>query len=156
MADRDQLVRDLKSTQKFFNTTIRCFEEADGGFAPKPEMMSVTAQVAHVAHTLDWFVEGAFGAGWSMDFEAAERECRAVKTLSEAKQWLDRAFAGLIRTVENASPQELAEPLKDERILGPSPRSAIVGAVVDHTAHHRGSLAVYARLLGKVPPMPYM
>ncbi len=25
-----------------------------------------------------------------------------------------------------------------------------------HTAHHRGALAVYARLLGKVPAMPYM
>jgi uncharacterized damage-inducible protein DinB len=26
---------------------------------------------------------------------------------------------------------------------------------VEHTAHHRGALTVYSRLLGKVPPMPY-
>ena len=25
-----------------------------------------------------------------------------------------------------------------------------------HTAHHRGALTVYSRMLGKVPPMPYM
>jgi hypothetical protein len=25
----------------------------------------------------------------------------------------------------------------------------------DHTAHHRGALTVYSRLLGKVPKMPY-
>ena len=35
------------------------------------------------------------------------------------------------------------------------PRLGVVSGIVDHTAHHRGSLAVYARLRGKVPPMPY-
>lgn len=150
------LVQQLQASQKFFNTTIRCFEAADAGFAPKPQMMSVAAQVAHVAQTLEWFVEGAFGSGWRMAFEAAEAECRAVKTLEEARQWLDRAFGSTIRVIEQASAEQLAEPIKDERILGPAPRSAIVAAIADHTAHHRGSLAVYARLLGKVPPMPYL
>ncbi|MCF8432232.1 MAG: DinB family protein [Melioribacteraceae bacterium] len=32
---------------------------------------------------------------------------------------------------------------------------AVVGAIADHSAHHRGALAVYARLAGKVPKMPY-
>ena len=32
-----------------------------------------------------------------------------------------------------------------------APRSSIVDGLADHTAHHRGSLAVYARLRGKVP-----
>jgi hypothetical protein len=27
--------------------------------------------------------------------------------------------------------------------------------MVEHTAHHRGALTAYSRLLGKVPPMPY-
>jgi uncharacterized damage-inducible protein DinB len=27
--------------------------------------------------------------------------------------------------------------------------------MVEHTAHHRGALTVYSRLLGKVPLMPY-
>ena len=40
--------------------------------------------------------------------------------------------------------------------MGGLPRSAIFGAITDHTAHHRGALTVYARLLGKTPPMPYM
>jgi len=35
------------------------------------------------------------------------------------------------------------------------PRAAIIAAIAEHTAHHRGSLAVYARLLGYVPPIPY-
>jgi uncharacterized damage-inducible protein DinB len=40
--------------------------------------------------------------------------------------------------------------------MGGLPRYAIVSALTDHTAHHRGALTVYARLLGLVPPMPYM
>ena len=40
--------------------------------------------------------------------------------------------------------------------MGGQPRLAIFGALTDHTAHHRGALSVYTRLLGKVPPMPYM
>jgi hypothetical protein len=62
------------------------------------------------------FIEGAFGAGWDMNFEAFIAKTRAVATLEEATAWLD---------------------------------------IADHTAHHRGSLAVYARLPGRVPPMLY-
>jgi uncharacterized damage-inducible protein DinB len=40
--------------------------------------------------------------------------------------------------------------------MGGVPRFAITNALTDHTAHHRGALTVYARLLGLVPPMPYM
>jgi uncharacterized damage-inducible protein DinB len=49
----------------------------------------------------------------------------------------------------------MAELPKDG-VMGGAPRIAIVGAIADHTAHHRGALTVYARLLGVVPPMPYM
>jgi uncharacterized damage-inducible protein DinB len=36
-----------------------------------------------------------------------------------------------------------------------APKMAVIAAVADHTSHHRGSLAVYARLLSKTPQMPY-
>jgi uncharacterized damage-inducible protein DinB len=39
--------------------------------------------------------------------------------------------------------------------MGGAPKRAVISGIVDHTAHHRGSLAVYARLRGKVPTMPY-
>ena len=39
--------------------------------------------------------------------------------------------------------------------MGGVPRAAILSGITDHTAHHRGALTVYARLLGKTPPMPY-
>jgi uncharacterized damage-inducible protein DinB len=39
--------------------------------------------------------------------------------------------------------------------MGGVPRWSVVSAISDHTAHHRGALTVYSRLLGKVPVMPY-
>lgn len=54
-----------------------------------------------------------------------------------------------------ASDQILFESIPDTRIMEGAPRLAVVSGIVDHTAHHRGSLAVYARLIGKQAPMPY-
>ena len=90
-----------------------------------------------------------------MDFEGLIAAARAVETLEEANAWLDRAFEKAISTFKAASDEELAAPISDERIMGGAPRLAIVGPIVDHTAHHRGALTVYARLLGKVPQMIY-
>ena len=42
------------------------------------------------------------------------------------------------------------------QIMGGAPRMAVISAITDHTAHHRGALTVYARMNTIVPPMPYM
>ena len=52
--------------------------------------------------------------------------------------------------------EELSQPLPADCIMGRAPRHAIVGGIVDHTAHHRGAFTAYARLRGHVPAMPYM
>ena len=55
------------------------------------------------------------------------------------------------------SDEELNERMPDDdAIMRGARKSTIVQAIVDHTAHHRGALTVYTRLLGKTPPMPYM
>jgi uncharacterized damage-inducible protein DinB len=41
-------------------------------------------------------------------------------------------------------------------LMAGEPRTEMLVAFNDHFAHHRGALSVYARLLGRVPPMPYM
>jgi uncharacterized damage-inducible protein DinB len=46
--------------------------------------------------------------------------------------------------------------LPDNPILGSVPRWTAIGAILDHTVHHRGALTVYSRMLGLTPPMPYM
>ncbi len=149
------LVSQLETSRKYFKTTMSAFSEEDSGFAPGPGLFTVAAQVAHTADSVDWFVEGAFGKGWNMDFESHLAAARAVTSLAAATEWFDRAYDAAVATVESASADGLAAPIPDARIMGGAPRAAVVNAVVDHTAHHRGSLAVYARLLQKEPPMPY-
>ena len=46
--------------------------------------------------------------------------------------------------------------LPEGPVMGGAPRLAIVNAITDHTAHHRGTLTVYSRLRGHTPAMPYM
>jgi uncharacterized damage-inducible protein DinB len=149
------LIAELESANKFFNKTIECFEEGDSDFAPDPELYSVASHVQHAADTIEWFIEGAFGEGWNMEFEEHVVASKDQKSLKKARQNLDEAFKHVIATIKKASEKELLEPIPDKSIMEGAPRLAIVTGIVDHTAHHRGSLAVYARLIGKVPAMPY-
>jgi len=151
----DALVEELEQIRKFFGTTTAVFDVADAGFAPTPEMYTVAGQIAHVGLTLDWFLAGAFGPGWHMDFEADIARAKAITTLDAARATVADGFARAIRTISDSSDADLQAPIPDDVIMNGAPRKAIVAAIVDHCAHHRGSLAVYARLLGKVPPMPY-
>ena len=155
MAVSDGLVKELESTQKFFNTTMSVFEPDDAGFAPYPELYTVAGHVAHVADSIDWFIEGAFGDGWDMDFEGLIAKAKAVTSLQEANEWLERSFVNATAVVGKASDQVLFEAIPDTKIMEGAPRMAVISGIVDHTAHHRGSLAVYARLIGKEPPMVY-
>ena len=155
MAASEGLVKQLESTQRFFKTTLSVFTPDDEGFAPFPELYTVAGHVAHAADSIDWFIEGAFGDGWDLEFDASVAKAKAVTSLDEAKEWLDRAFSNAIAVMGAASDQTLFEPIPDTRIMDGAPRMAVVSGIVDHTAHHRGALAVYARLVGKEPVMPY-
>jgi len=120
--------------REYFNRSTRELKEENSSFAPVPGMFTVAAQVAHAAQTIDWFFAGAFAAaGFDIDFERMDREVAASHS---AEEW--------------------AAPLPPGPIMGGLPRYTIVSALTDHTAHHRGALSVYTRLLGRVPPMPYM
>ena len=54
------------------------------------------------------------------------------------------------------SAEEWASLFPPNPIMGEMPRYSIIGGVTDHTAHHRGALTVYQRLLELTPLMPYM
>jgi uncharacterized damage-inducible protein DinB len=147
----------LAAMKEYFDRSTRVLEEADSTFAPKEGMFTAAQQVAHVAQTIDWFVAGAFAAdGFSMDFETMDKEVRAVTSLSAARAWVERACAAAKAGIEAHSDADWMAQLAPGPIMGGQPRFVIFGALTDHSAHHRGALTVYSRLLGKVPPMPYM
>jgi len=148
---------EISSMAEYFNRSTRVLTEADSNFAPQEGLFTVAQVVAHVAQTIDWFLEGAFApGGFSMDFESMDKQVRAVTSLDHAREWLARAVAKAKAAVEAKPEAEWYAPLPPGPIMGGMPRAAILGACTDHTAHHRGALTVYSRLLGKVPPMPYM
>ena len=154
--DPKRLTKLLRETKEYFDRSTRALEEKDSGFAPNPGIFTAAQQVAHVAQTVDWFLEGAFGKGFDMNFEGHLKQVENVRSLKEARAWLDRSFAKAIDTIGSKSAAELSAPMQAGPVMGGEPRAEIVPGIVDHTAHHRGALSIYARQLGKVPPMPYM
>ena len=151
------LLGQIQAMKEYFDRSTRVLDEADSGFAPKEGMFTTAQMVAHVAQTIDWFMLGAFSpAGFEMDFERLDKEARGVLSLAAARAWMDRACNAARTAIETETTKSWSQLLPPGPIMGGQPRSAVFGALVDHTAHHRGALTVYARLLGKTPAMPYM
>ena len=154
---KDGLQGPLSEMKEYFDRSTRVLQEADSTFAPREGMYTVAQQVAHVAQTVEWFMQGAFNAGgFDLDFERMDKEVRSCTSLNSAREWLERACAAAKATVDGHSEDEWAGSLAPGPVMGGLPRVSIFGALTDHSAHHRGALTVYSRLLGKVPPMPYV
>jgi uncharacterized damage-inducible protein DinB len=146
----------ILASKSFFERSTSVLEEADSEFRPRAEMMTVAQQVAHVAQTLDWFINGVTRPeGFNLNFEEQSKIWRETKSLTVARANFVGACERAIEFLRSKTPKELAYPLPAGPIMGGQPMSEIVWAMVEHTAHHRGALTVYARLLGKIPPMPY-
>jgi uncharacterized damage-inducible protein DinB len=146
----------ILASKEFFDRSTRVLEEADSNFRPHDEMMTVAQQVAHAAQTLDWFIEGATQQeGFNLNFEEHAKDLENVKSLAEARRRFDVACQRAVDFLRSRTPEELARPLPPGPVMGGQPASDIVWSMVEHTAHHRGALTVYSRVLGKVPPMPY-
>ena len=157
MSLSQQAIAELSAAEDYFKRSTRNLEEAHSGFAPAAGMMTAAQQVAHAAQTIDWFMEGAFRpSGFSMDFEDQAKVVQTYTSLVASRAWFDKAMTSAKSLLAGKSDADLLAPLPQDGIMGGAPRMAIIGAIVDHTAHHRGALTVYARLNNVVPPMPYM
>ncbi len=146
----------LLASKEYFERSTGVLDEADSEFRPREGMMTAAQQVAHVAQTLDWFIEGVSRTeGFDLDFEKLGKEVAAVNSLAAARQSLDAAYQNAVHFFRSHTAADLARPLPPGPVMGGQPLSDIAWAMVEHCAHHRGALTVYSRLLGKVPPMPY-
>ena len=151
------LIQELNATEQFFNNSIASLSSDDALYRPDPNLYTVTAHIDHVADSITWFIDGAFNRadGFDLNFEAMIASSSAKTDFDLAKQDLAKAFNHARSTIEAQDDASLTAPIPEGPIMGGAPKLAVVGGIVDHTAHHRGCLAVYARLLGKVPAMPY-
>jgi len=146
----------LLTSREFFGRSTSVLGDADSEFRPQEGVMTVAQHVAHAAQTIDWFVEGVSRPeGFDLDFETPFRALAAITSLATAREMLDTAYANAIQFIRARGAEGMSQPIPPGPVMGGQPVSDIVWAIVEHTAHHRGALAVYSRLLGKVPPMPY-
>lgn len=145
----------VRRERRFLSNIVKDFKPEHGDFCPADGMMTVAQQIRHVARTVKWFREGAFGAGFNMDFEKLEAEIRNPVTLDEAVAELDEVYDDYIAFLEALTEEDLMAPMPANPIFGDAPKMAAIGAGSDHTAHHRGALSVYLRLLGIKPAMVY-
>ena len=151
-----QALTQLDSAQEFFNRSTRNLTEEHSGVRPAPGMMTAAQQVAHAAHTIGWFIEGTFRPeGFDTDFDTHAKIVEGYASLAAARAWFDKAVAAAKATLSTKSDAELTAPIAPGPIMGGAPRMAVLSAITDHTAHHRGALTVYARVRGIVPPNPY-
>jgi uncharacterized damage-inducible protein DinB len=157
MSMAKQAQNEIESAREYFNRSTRNLAEENSTFAPAPGMMTAAQQVAHVAQTIEWFLEGAFSPeGFRLDFEEQAKVVMGCTSLAAARAWFEKAVDAAKSAVAARNDAELLAPLPPGPIMSGAPRFAIFGAITDHTAHHRGALTVYARMKGIVPPMPYM
>lgn len=153
---RDGLILELKGSQAFFERSTDCLSEVDSGFRPAEGTYSVASHVAHAAQTVDWFIDGMFSPdGFDLDFQKHIDEAAACTSLIEARQSFSKAFSNAVEVLGTKSDADLMAPLPDGPVMGGAPRLSVISAMTEHTAHHRGALSVYSRLLGKEPKMPY-
>jgi len=78
----------------------------------------------------------------------------AYASLEKAREWFKKSIENAVATVGGKSDAELQQMMPENQIMN-GPRLIVIGAISDHTAHHRGALTIYSRLLGKEPKMPY-
>ncbi len=152
---KEMMLHELDAVREFFLRAIRPLEEKDSGFTPAEGAYTVAAQAMHTALTVEWFHEGTFGSGFDMDFEGHDRAAKACTSLEAAKSRFITAIDAMKAAIAAKSEAELMECYPEGSIMQ-GPRAALAYAVADHTAHHRGALSLYVRLLGKQPQMPYM
>jgi uncharacterized damage-inducible protein DinB len=156
-AMKAQLLVELDSTEEYFLRSIRCLREQDSLYRPVEGMFTVAQHVAHCAHTAEWFLAGMENPkGFDMDFEEHWRQISESKSLEMAREWFTEAVYQMKERIDALTEAELLVPLPEGPVLGGAPRHSVVGALVDHTAHHRGALTVYSRLLGLSPLLPYI
>jgi uncharacterized damage-inducible protein DinB len=152
----ESAVAQLRAVREQFNTSAGDLGEGLSGFRPRDGMMTAAQHMAHAAQVIDWLVEGGFTpTGFDLDFEPQIARVMAVTSLTAAKEWFERSIGNAISVFAVSSDAELMAPLPEGPVMGRMPRLLIAGAIAEHTSHHRGALAVYARLNNVVPQSPY-
>ena len=134
----ETLERALGSTLEI----VRAFPDDKLDFWPAPNMMTVTEQIEHLAHNLEYVVEPV-AALYDHSSEASQS--------SDPVPRLERAVTR-VNAVMAAVPED--DWLREVGFPGDFKMNILQAALVtlEHDAHHRGQLIVALRILDIDPP----
>jgi hypothetical protein len=178
-------VKKIQEHKEYFHRTMECFTEEDSNFLPANNLLSVAGQVLHVALSIEFFLSGMFGPydgfgplsrfdrgftdmswatlaneknlGLALDANAWPKAVEASKSIAKALELFDQTMDIAAKMFALKTIQQIqTEQLPENPLFPPFYTYAdILEIVNDHTAHHRGSLVVYAHLVGRDPKIPY-
>ncbi|MCI0660052.1 MAG: DinB family protein, partial [Acidobacteria bacterium] len=138
---------------------IGTFEDKDLDYRPKPGMRSVRELIMHIYGMMKTFSEGMKAGKLTADIEnqaipettEGKAGMEALKTVADLQAFARNCFQTFNDTLEASTDEQLVQPL--ESPFGTFPTWQYFSFGYDEHWHHRGQLYVYARLLGKEPPM---
>lgn len=117
--------------------------EAGYSFQPTPEERNFGGWIAHVADAQTAGCSRALGTPKTPNASSKTTKADLVAALKDSFDTCDAAYAAL--TDANAN-----DPIQSYR--GPTPRLAALAGNIEHDNECYGSIAVYLRLKGIVPP----
>lgn len=169
----------------FFLRATAVFDEQDADFRPAAGMLSVVEHIHHATAALELFVSqyfGRFGHTKRIEHHSFRQGRRWLSALPELgfadvswleqaatyqaaveRETLSQALTALSQTFEYVATLfarldlvQLQQPLGENPVM-PAYFTGfdVAEFMFDHTAHHRGALSQYARLLGHEPKIPY-
>ena len=128
-------------------------------YRPHPKARSVAELVRHIVETTAMLVGEAADPEGDFQRRSDEEHVRAhVGELpermspAELRAALERTHAVSVERIRAAGPMRMAAPIR--RFDGGSwLRSTYVGYAASHEDYHRGQLAAWARMMGRVPAL---
>ena len=141
----------VRQESGFFINILKMFLPEHAGYKPADELWTVTAHINHIADTVCWAREGLFGAGFEAAAKLMQDQTDHPNSLDQAMDRLKHTYNEWITFLESKSTEELDTLLPANPLFGIKPKWHTIYECAEHTAHHRGALCVYLRILGIAP-----
>ena len=120
-------------------------------FRPTPQVRTFGQIIGHLVDANFFFCSQAVGekSPATVDYEQITAKAALVQALNDSLVYCDRVYAA-------TTDGNFSQPVQIADVVGTGSRNTVRGAVlmynITHNNEHYGSIAVYMRLKGHVPP----
>jgi uncharacterized damage-inducible protein DinB len=147
---RDFLVPEFEAEMRETGRMLAAVPEIHREYRPDPESRSALELAWHIVSSEIWLLEGIVNGQLAPEQARLPRHIRSVQDVIDLHR---TSVPELLDQVRQLGPEGLLRTMPFNAEDNPS--IVYLSFLIRHTAHHRGALTVYARLLGKTPLMPY-